>query len=426
MTAAVESEDLTVDHEVVVDTALGTRTRLLRAAAYAVLGLISLVWLGLAVHGGTAHLVFDGHTVSLPAKATVIVIGVVLLGVAAWQAVRGFGSRSTPWVAGIVFVLFMVAFFSWVSTQGNNPDIDVVGLLQNSIGLSVPLILGALAGVMCERSGVINVAIEGQMLAGAWAAALVGSVAVTWVGLFGALAAGAFMGVLLAVFAIRYLVNQVVLGVVLNVLAAGLTGFLFDAFMQTDSEKFNTPGVLGEIDIPLLHSIPVIGPLFFEANIVVYLTYILIFGVDVALFRTRWGLRTRAIGEHPKAADTVGIKVLALRYRNVLIGSAIAGLGGAYFTIGSVGGFAKNITSGNGFIALAAVIFGRWSPRGATAAALLFGFAIALQNNLSINTHAIPSYFLAMLPYVATIVAVAGLVGKVRAPAADGEPYVKQ
>jgi simple sugar transport system permease protein len=417
--------DLTVDHEV-VDTTLGSRTRLLRAAAYALFGLISLVWLGLAVHGGTAHLVFDGHTVSLPAKVTVIVVGIVILAIAAWQGVRGFGKRATPWAAGITFVLFMVAFFSWVSTQGRNPDIDVVGLLQNSIALSVPLILGALAGVMCERSGVINVAIEGQMLAGAWAAALVGSITVAWVGLFGALAAGAFMGVLLAVFSIRYLVNQVVLGVVLNVLAAGLTGFLFDAFMSTDSAKYNTPGTLGEIDIPLLHSIPIIGPLLFEANIVVYLTYVLIIGVDVALFRTRWGLRTRAIGEHPKAADTVGIKVLALRYRNVLIGSAIAGLGGAYFTIGSVGGFDKNITSGNGFIALAAVIFGRWSPRGATAAALLFGFAIALQVNLSINTHAIPSDLLAMLPYVATIIAVAGLVGKVRAPAADGEPYVKQ
>ena len=425
MSTTAPTEELTVDHEV-VDTTLSSRTRLLRAAAYAVLGLISLVWLGLAIDGGTAHLVFDGHTVGLPAKATAIVIGILLLAIAAWQGARGFDRRATPWVAGIAFVLFMVAFFAWVSTQGNNPDIDVVGLLQNSIALAVPLILGALAGVLCERSGVINVAIEGQMLAGAWAAALVGSVAVTWVGLFGALAAGAFMGVLLALFSIRYLVNQVVLGVVLNVLAAGLTGFLFDAFMANDSQKFNTPGTLGEIDIPLLHSIPIVGPLFFEANIVVYLTYILIFGVDVALFRTRWGLRTRAIGEHPKAADTVGIKVLALRYRNVLIGSAIAGLGGAYFTIGSVGGFAKNITSGNGFIALAAVIFGRWSPRGATAAALLFGFAIALQNNLSINTHAIPSYFLAMLPYIATIIAVAGLVGKVRAPAADGEPYVKQ
>jgi len=425
MSTTAPAEDLVVDLEV-VDTTLGARTRLLRAVAYGVLGLISLVWLSTAIHGGTAHLVFDGHTVSLPARATAIVVGLVILAIAAWQGVRGFGRRATPWAAGVTFVLFMVAFFSWVSTQGHHPDIEVVGLLQNTIALAVPLILGALAGVLCERSGVINVAIEGQMLAGAWAAALVGSVAVTWVGLFGALAAGAFMGVLLALFSIKYLVNQVVLGVVLNVLAAGLTGFLFDAFMANDSEKFNQPGTLGEIDIPLLHSIPIIGPLFFEANIVVYLTYLLIFGVDVALFRTRWGLRTRAIGEHPKAADTVGIRVLALRYRNVLIGSAIAGLGGAYFTIGSVGGFAKNITSGNGFIALAAVIFGRWSPRGATAAALLFGFAIALQNNLSINTDAIPSYLLAMLPYVATIVAVAGLVGKVRAPAADGEPYVKQ
>jgi simple sugar transport system permease protein len=390
---------LTVDHKV-VDTALGTRTRLLRAAAYAALGLITLLWLGLKVHGGTAHLVFDGHTVSLPAKATVVVIGIVILAIAAWQATRGFGRRATPWAAGVAFVLFLVAFFSWVSTQGDHPDIEVVGLLQNSIALAVPLILGALAGVMCERSGVINVAIEGQMLAGAWAAALIGSITVTWVGLFGGLAAGAFMGVLLALFAIRYLVNQVVLGVVLNVLAAGLTGFLFDAFMQNNPDKLNNPGVLGKIDIPVLHSIPIIGPLLF--------------------------LRTRAVGEHPKAADTVGIKVLAMRYRNVIIGSAIAGLGGAYFTIGSVGGFTKNISSGNGFIALAAVIFGRWSPRGATAAALLFGFAIAVQNNLSINVHGIPSYFVQMLPYLATIVAVAGLVGKVRAPAADGEPYVKQ
>lgn len=416
---------LTVDHQV-VDTTLGTRTRLLRAAAYAALGLVTLLWLGLKVHGGTAHLVFDGHTVSLPAKATVVVAGIVIVAIAAWQGTRGFGRRATPWAAGVAFVLFLVAFFSWVSTQGDHPDIEVVGLLQNSIALSVPLILGALAGVMCERSGVINVAIEGQMLAGAWAAALVGSITVAWVGLFGALAAGAFMGVLLALFSIRYLVNQVVLGVVLNVLAAGLTGFLFDAFMQNNSDQLNTPGVLGKIDIPVLHSIPIIGPLLFDANIVVYLTYVLIVAVDVALFRTRWGLRTRAVGEHPKAADTVGIKVLAMRYRNVLIGSAIAGLGGAYFTIGSVGGFTKNITSGNGFIALAAVIFGRWSPRGATAAALLFGFAIAVQNNLSINVRGIPSYFIQMLPYLATIVAVAGLVGKVRAPAADGEPYVKE
>jgi ABC-type uncharacterized transport system permease subunit len=212
---------------------------------------------------------------------------------------------------------------------------------------------------------------------------------------------------------------------VLNVFAAGLTGFFYDAFMQPHAESLNQPPLLENIKIPLLGDIPVIGPLFFDASVIVYLTYVLIVAVDVWLFRTRWGLRTRAVGEHPKAADTVGINVIAMRYRNVIIGGAIAGLGGSYF-IFQVGQFQKNITSGQGFIALAALIFGRWSPRGAVAAALLFGFASAMQVTMSINAPSIPSTFIAMLPYIATIVAVAGLVGKVRAPAADGEPYVKE
>jgi len=195
--------------------------------------------------------------------------------------------------------------------------------------------------------------------------------------------------------------------------------------MQPHQEALNQPPLLENIKLPLLGSIPVIGPLFFDTSIIVYLTYILIVVVDVWLFRTRWGLRTRAVGEHPKAADTVGINVLAMRYRNVIIGGAIAGLAGSYF-IFQVGQFQKNISSGQGFIALAALIFGRWSPRGAVAAALLFGFASAMQVTMSINAPSIPSAFIAMLPYIATIVAVAGLVGKVRAPAADGEPYVKE
>jgi ABC-type uncharacterized transport system permease subunit len=196
-------------------------------------------------------------------------------------------------------------------------------------------------------------------------------------------------------------------------------------FMQPHTDTLNTTPIFEPHKIPVLGDIPVIGPLFFDTYSIVYLTYILIIVVDVWLFRTRWGLRTRAVGEHPKAADTVGINVLAMRYRNVIIGGAIAGLGGSYF-IFQVGQFQKNITSGQGFIALAALIFGRWSPRGATAAALLFGFASAMQLTLSINAPSIPSNVVAMLPYLATIVAVAGLVGKVRAPAADGEPYVKE
>jgi ABC-type uncharacterized transport system permease subunit len=179
------------------------------------------------------------------------------------------------------------------------------------------------------------------------------------------------------------------------------------------------------IAIPLLGNVPIIGPLLFDQNIVVYLTYVLIVAVDVVLFRTRWGLRTRAVGEHPMAADTVGINVRRTRYINVLVGGMLAGLAGAALTVGDSSAFVKNMTGGRGFIALAAVIFGRWSPRGAVGAALLFGFATSLQTVLSfIGTPvAIPSDFLGMLPYLATLFAVAGLVGRVRAPAADGQPY---
>jgi ABC-type uncharacterized transport system permease subunit len=423
---------IVVEHRV-VEAPMPLGRRLGIGVFLLLIGAISLWFLGLKLDGGSrAHLQLGPKTGSahlpdlvLPGLATGVTVGVVLLGLAAWQLARGFRRAQLGWMLGSSLALFLVAFLTWVSARGDGTPVDLIGLLQNSIGLAVPLILGALAGVLCERSGVINVAIEGQMLAGAFGGALFGTLLGSWIGLVGAAVAGAFMGVILALFAIRYLVNQVVLGVVLNVFALGLTGFFYDAFMQQNVETLNAPHVFGPINIPLLSGIPVIGPLLFQANIVVYLTYLLIIVIDVALFRTRWGLRTRAIGEHPKAADTVGIKVLAMRYRNVVIGGAVAGLGGAYFTLGSVGAFGKNITSGNGFIALAAVIFGRWSPRGAVGAALLFGFASALQTLLSITVPGIPSNFLAMLPYVATIFAVAGLVGKVRAPAADGEPYVK-
>lgn len=414
-------------------TRVPIRQRVFAGVLLILLGAVTVQYLALQLAAGhDARLKIDAAgsigslpDLILPGRWTALVLGMVVIALGVWHLARGFGRKAMPWVLTVAFLAFMIAFLCWVSARGEGSTLDVLGLLQNTVALSVPLILGALAGVMCERSGVINVAIEGQMLAGAWAAALVGSLLTNYVGLLGAVFAGALMGLLLAAFAITYLVNQIILGVVLNVLALGLTGFFYDAFMQPNSQQLNSPGVLQNIALPGLSQIPVLGPLFFEANIVVYLAYVLVIVVDVALFRTRWGLRTRAVGEHPKAADTVGIKVLAMRYRNVVIGGAIAGLGGAYFTVGAVGAFGKNITSGNGFIALAALIFGRWSPRGAVGAALLFGFASALQTLLSISVPSIPSNFLAMLPYLATIFAVAGLVGKVRAPGADGEPYVK-
>jgi general nucleoside transport system permease protein len=266
------------------------------------------------------------------------------------------------------------------------------------------------------------------MLVGAFAGALFASAAHNLgIGLIASLAAGGLIAVLLAVFAIRYLVNQIVLGVVLNTFALGLTNLGYHSIMQSNPDHYNAVTTLPPIKIPLLADIPIIGSALFDVNIIVYITYGLIVAIDVALFRTRWGLRTRAVGEHPKAADTVGIKVNRTRYRNVIIGGLIAGLAGAFLTIGGSGQFNTNISSGKGFIALAAVIFGRWSPRGAIAAALLFGFTDQLQITLGIvgTPVTIPSAFLAMAPYLVTVFAVAGLVGRVQAPAADGEPYVK-
>jgi general nucleoside transport system permease protein len=429
-TLAQSPDELTVEHNV-------TRAPVSPAQRYA--GSVSLLVLGLVTiwrfgidghHDQRASIRFGALNAAhvphftVPAAPVAWVAGVltIVLGII-WVVVprrRLFGL-----VMGLGVGLFVVALLCWLASASSFVSVDVVGLLTSTIGYSVPLILGALCGVMCERSGVINIAIEGQMLAGAWAAALIGTVLGVTAGMLAGALAGALIGWLLAVFAIRYLVNQVVLGVVLNVFAAGLTGFFYDAFMQTNPEKWNQPPLLDPVKIPGLGDIPVLGPLLFDTSVIVYLMYVLIVLVDIWLFRTRWGLRTRAVGEHPKAADTVGIRVLAMRYRNVIIGGAIAGVGGSYF-IFQVGQFQKNITSGAGFIALAALIFGRWSPRGAVAAALLFGFASAMQNMLSINAPSIPSNFVAMLPYLATILAVAGLVGKVRAPAADGEPYVKE
>jgi general nucleoside transport system permease protein len=301
-------------------------------------------------------------------------------------------------------------------------------MVQQTIVSAIPFILGALAGIVCERSGVINVAIEGQMLVGAFAGAMFASTANNrGVGVIAAMLGGAVIAVLLAVFAIRYLVNQVVLGVVLNAFALGVTNLGYQSFMQSSPDSFNKGSVLDPIKIPLLGDIPIIGQALFDVNIITYITYGLVVAVDVGLFRTRWGLRTRAVGEHPRAADTVGIKVRGTRYRNVLIGGLIAGLAGAALTVGGSGSFNSNISSGKGFIALAAVIFGRWSPRGAVAAALLFGFTDELQTLVTAVTPpvAIPSAFLSMAPYVVTVIAVAGFVGRVQAPAADGEPYVK-
>jgi simple sugar transport system permease protein len=419
---------LTVYDTPTVTPAAGFWSRARKAGlAFVVLGLLAVVGFTLLAKSGASARFTFGETVrgagfSLPARAGTIGFGVLCLLTGA-VLLTGRADRWLRWLAGVGLAAFVLALLSW-QVAGNTMPLGNMG--QGTVKTALPLVFGALAGVLCERTGVINVAIEGQLLSGAFAAAFVGTIAgSTWAGLLAAAFGGLFIALLLAVLAIRYLVDQVVLGVVLNLFAAGLTGFLFTQLMQPHGDEFNQPPVFPTWRIPVLADIPVIGPALFATNIFGYLAIVLVVVVQLALFRTRWGLRTRAVGEHPTAADTVGIKVNLTRYRNVLLAGLVAGVGGASLTIGDVGSFNSNMTGGKGFIALAALIFGRWSPVGATLAALLFGFTGALGTFLSNIGSPIPSEFLAMLPYVATVVAVAGLVGRVRAPAADGQPYVK-
>lgn len=325
---------------------------------------------------------------------------------------------------GIGLAAAGVAFLAWA---GKGESVDVEGLLTTSLIEAVPLTLGALSGLLCERSGVINIAIEGQFLVAAFFGAMIGSVTHNlWLGLLAGAITGGMVGIILAVFTITYAADQIIVGVVLDAFALGLTTFFLQSLLVPNQLTLNSPAVFPPIPIPVLDRIPILGPLFFNQNIILYLTVLILLAVQVGLFQTRWGLRVRAVGEHPRAAETVGIKVMRVRYRNVILGGIVAGIGGASFTIGSTGQFAYNMTAGLGYIALAAMIFGRWRPFGALGAALLFGFFDALQFTLSVLNVPIPSAFLSMFPYLATIFAVAGLVGRVVPPAADGQPYSRE
>jgi general nucleoside transport system permease protein len=412
---------------------LAINRRYITGAVFVLFGLVNILVFGQFAHKGDAGFQFalpgsTGHVpvLNVPAAAACYVLGglTILIGVARAAFEQPVWLKRLDIGAVLLFFTLCLLLWSDVGTWANGIPVNVVSLLQATLAGSIPLILGALAGCMGERAGVINIAIEGQLLLGAFTAAIVTSaVGGLWLGLISGSIGGGLVGALLALFAIRFFVDQIVLGVVLNLLVSGFTGFLYDRLMVTNANTYNNAGTFGPIKIPGLGSIPVIGPIFFDSTIFLYITYAAIIAVQVGLFSTRWGLRVRAVGEHPTAADTVGIKVLGIRYGNLIMGGMLAGIGGAYLTIGSVGTFSKDMSSGLGYIALAAMIFGRWRPLGATMAALLFGFTGALQAFLGSITVPISPFLLDMLPYVATIVAVAGLVGKVRAPAADGKPY---
>lgn len=351
--------------------------------------------------------------------------GFIVAGVLAFSGGVLFQRVQVRWTnltLAMGLVLFVLAFLAWAAA---GRSFSMVGMLRSTVILSVPVTLGALTGLMCERVAVINIGIEGQLLASAFVATILGSAFNIWLGLAGALVTGALLGALLAVLAIRYRVDQIIAGVAINIFALGITSFLATRVLG-EAQHLNSPGRFSSHAVPLLADIPVLGPMFFDQNMFVYGMLLLVVALHLGYFYTRWGLRARSVGEHPKAADTVGIDVYRTRYWSVINGGLLAGFGGAFLTLSQVSRFEENMTAGVGFIGLAAMIFGRWLPFGALAAGLVFGFARGLQQKLGILGTPIPSEFLLMVPYIATIVVVAGVVGRARPPAADGKPYIKE
>ncbi len=299
-------------------------------------------------------------------------------------------------------------------------------MLSSSLVRATPIALAALCGVISERAGVVNIGIEGMMLLAAQTSVVTASLTDNlYIGLVVAILTGMLLAAIHAYLAIHFKVDQIVSGVAINIFATGATSYISSRFLERNTDLLNNSGTFRAIPIPFLSKIPVIGPIFFENNIIVYLMMLLVVFLHFLLFYTPWGLRTRAVGEHPKAADTLGVNVFKMRYVNVIFGGAIAGIGGAYFSIGSVGRFDEVMTAGKGFIGLAAMIFGKWTPIGSFLASLLFGFADSLQIKLQILRVPIPSQFLLMAPYIVTMIVLAGVVGRATAPAADGLPYEK-
>jgi ABC-type uncharacterized transport system permease subunit len=358
----------------------------------------------------------------LPVQPAIYVLALIAFFVGGWQLARGI--RSTGILAGVVAFCFVAAFLIWAAKDNS---MDLVGMMNTSLVRATPIALAALCGVISERAAVINIAIEGIMLMSALASVMAATLSHNlYLGLLAGILTGMLVAALHAVLCIKFKVDQIISGVAINIVGTGATSFISNRYMQTLTEKLNNSGVFPNIPIPLLVKIPILGPVVFENNIIVYIMLILVAATFVLLFYTPWGLRTRAVGEHPKAADTLGINVYLTRYVNVILGGLIAGIGGAYFTIGSVGRFDKLMTAGKGFIGLAAMIFGNYNPIGALGSSLIFGFADSLQVKMQILKTPIPSEFLQMAPYLVTIIVLAGLVGGVHPPAADGAAYEKQ
>lgn len=394
-------------------------------------GLVVLLFFGILGREGMVSLEISRRTdaIQLPAlpvdSSTLGVIsGILMLGIAAYSLSLSMKNRRTPiYLASLYGLIGVIALLGWLAAGNAVPVAFIAG---TALVLAVPIMLGAMGGLMCERVGVTNIAIEAQLLTGAFMAAVVSSITDNYLfGLISAMIGAAVVSMVLAVFAIKYLAQQIIVGVVLNVLMIGITNFLYQQWLTEDGENVNFPGTLDIIRIPFLSEIPIIGPVLFENRITVFLALIIVPTLYFVLFKTKLGLRARAVGEHPLAADTVGINVGRTRFWWVTLGGMSAGLGGAALTIGNAGAFGREMSGGFGFIALAVVILGRWHPISAALAALLFGFSIILRVWANQVSPGIPTDFITMVPYIVTVIAVVGFVGQSRPPKALAIPYTK-
>jgi ABC-type uncharacterized transport system permease subunit len=369
-----------------------------------------------------AGVTIEAPDLVVPTAATIYVIAALVILAAAWQLIKGF--RRVNLVFTLVVGLGVLAFLVW-ATQGKS--LNLTGMLVSSLVRATPIALAALCGIYSERSGVVNIGIEGMMLAGAFTSVVAASVSGNlFIGVLAGILAGMALGLLHAVLSIRYLVDQIISGTGIIILALGLTSYLQRAVLNPYPE-LNQPGsAIAAVPIPVLWKIPVIGPILFNQSPIIYGMFVLLVVTHIIMYYTRWGLRTRAVGEHPEAADTLGINVFRTRYISVLISGAIAGLAGSYMSIGAAGRFNEGMTAGKGFLGLAAMIFGNWNPGGAFVGSLIFGFFDSWQEKLAILQVGIPVDLLGMAPYLATMVVLSGFVGRVRMPAADGQPYKKQ
>jgi simple sugar transport system permease protein len=410
--------------------------RQLFALVFLILGVLLMSNAGLHADSTTTTLNFGQQDGIAP-----LVVGtrIFLIVVAVYCVLSGVGALAVPerfarWVTIAMGIGAFLVMLSLLVMGAAGQATDASTLIRSTFQLATPIMIGALAGIWCERSGVVNIAIEGMMLTGAcfsfWVLYYLRlSVpadqynTALFVGVLIGVLGGGTMALLHAWLSITFRIDQIISGTVINILAAGMTAFIRREYLASTEAGLQK---LPSFSIPILKDIPLIGNIFTDGQPIFYLMFVLLIGSHIVLFYTRWGLRTRAIGEKPSAADTLGIRVNKMRWTNVFIAGLIAGLGGAWFSLEVTGTFTEGMTRGSGFIALAAMIFGNWSPFGAFAGALLFGFSEALGLRFQILQVPVPYQFLQMVPYVITLVVLAGLVGKSYAPKAAGTPYVKE